>query len=46
MASDEKTLNELQELLDKINNFENDLPRLKETLKRHIGQQSRQPSGQ
>ncbi|OGW95361.1 MAG: hypothetical protein A3G33_06125 [Omnitrophica bacterium RIFCSPLOWO2_12_FULL_44_17] len=46
MASDKKTVRELKELLKKINNFEKDLWRLKNTLSRHIGQQKRQPSGQ
>ena len=43
---DKKTIKECEELLKKIKGFEKDLPRLRKTLARHIGQQKRQPSGQ
>ncbi len=38
---DTKTKRELKELLKKIKDFEKDLPRLKKTLARHIGQADR-----
>ncbi len=45
MGIDTKTVRELKELLKKIKDFEKDLPRLKKTLARHIGQAKRFPSG-
>lgn len=45
MGIDTKTVRELKELLKKIKDFEKDLPRLKKTLSRHIGQAKRFPSG-
>ena len=45
MGIDKKTVKELKELLKKIKDFEENLPRLKKTLARHIGQAERFPSG-
>ncbi|MDP2942781.1 MAG: hypothetical protein Q8O36_04670 [Candidatus Omnitrophota bacterium] len=45
MGIDTKTVREMKELLKKIKDFEKDLPRLKKTLARHIGQAKRFPSG-
>ena len=45
MAINKKTVRELKKLLRKLDAFSKDLPHLRNTLSRHIGQAKKKPSG-